>query len=183
MSIIIPTAIGLIIIIYIAITYNRLIQKRNMLQEAWSNVDVQLKRRHDLIPNLIEAVKGYAKHEKKIFEDITRIRSQSMSVDTVKEKSKSERSLTESLRNLFAVAEAYPDLKANQNFMDLQKKLTDIEEEIQMARRYYNGTTRDFNILVESVPSNIIARLFNFPIRDYFEIEVTGEREVPAVKL
>lgn len=144
---------------------------------------MQLKRRHDLIPNVVETVKGYAQHERKAFEEITRLRSklsdQSM---TVQEKGKLENSFTQALKSIFAVAEAYPDLKANQNFIELQKTLADIEEQLQLARRYYNGTARDYNIMVESFPNNLLAALFRFAKAEFFEIELTTERETPEVK-
>jgi LemA protein len=182
MNIIIALSIIIITFIYFIITYNRFIRHRNMIHEAWSNVDVQLKRRYNLIPNLIEAVKGYMKHEKKILEDIAKIRNKTMGLNAIKDKSEQESRLSRTLREFFAIAEAYPELKANQNFLDLQDELADIEEQIQMARRYFNGTVREFNILVESVPSNLVAKTFNFDTEDYFEIEEISEREVPEVK-
>jgi LemA protein len=178
----IALSIVIIIFIYFIITYNRFIRRRNMVHEAWSNVDVQLKRRYNLIPNLIEAVKGYMKHEKKILEDIAKIRNKAMSLNSVKDKSEFESTLSRNIKELFALAEAYPELKANQNFLDLQDELADTEEQIQMARRYFNGTVREFNILVESVPSNLVAKTFNFDPEDFLEIEDITEREVPEVK-
>jgi LemA protein len=173
----------LVVLVIVAIMYNRFIRYRNLLTEAWSGIDVQLKRRHDLIPNVVETVKGYAQHERKAFEEITRLRSklsdQSM---TVQEKGKLENSFTQALKSIFAVAEAYPDLKANQNFIELQKTLADIEEQLQLARRYYNGTARDYNIMVESFPNNLLAGLFRFTKAEFFEIELATERETPEVK-
>ena len=182
MNIIIAISIIIIIFMYFIITYNRLIRHRNMIHEAWSNVDVQLKRRYNLIPNLIEAVKGYMRHEQKILEDIAAMRNKTMDSDAIKDKSELEGRLSRTLRKFFAIAEAYPELKANQNFLDLQDELADIEEQIQMARRYFNGTVREFNILIESVPSNLVAKTFNFDQEDYFEIEEITERDVPEVK-
>jgi LemA protein len=162
--------------------YNRFIRGKNLMLEAWSGIDVQLKRRHDLIPNLLETVKGYMQYERAVLQEITDLRSRSISATSVREKGEAENALSQTLRSLFAVAEAYPDLKANQNFLDLQKNLTDIEEQIQLARRYYNGTVRDFNIMVEAFPSALVASGFGFKLAEYFEIEATAEREVPSVK-
>lgn len=172
-----------VLVIVVAVMYNRFIRSRNLLNEAWSGIDVQLKRRHDLIPNVVETVKGYAQHERKTFEEITRLRSKMTDPDmTVKETEKLESSFTQALKSIFALAEAYPDLKANQNFIELQKTLADVEEQLQLARRYYNGTVRDYNILVESFPNNILASLFHFSKAEYFEIELATERETPEVK-
>lgn len=172
-----------VLVIVVAVIYNRFIRYRNLLNEAWSGIDVQLKRRHDLIPNVVETVKGYARHERKTFEEITRLRSKMTDPDmTVKETEKLESSFTQALKSIFALAEAYPDLKANQNFIVLQKTLADVEEQLQLARRYYNGTVRDYNILVESFPNNILASLFHFSKAEYFEIELATERETPEVK-
>ena len=157
--------------------YNRFVRLRNMMAEAWSGIDVQLKRRVDLIPNLVETVKGYATHEKDLFEKVSTLRAQ-----TVKEQAAAETALTASLRTLFAVAEAYPELKANTNFLELQKSLSDIEDQVQMARRYFNGTVRENNVLVDSFPSNIIARLSGFTKGDFFELDDEGERKAPQVR-
>ena len=162
--------------------YNRFVRLRNLMAEAWSGIDVQLKRRVDLIPNLVETVKGYATHEKDLFEKVAALRAQSVSAGTVKEQAAAETALTASLRTLFAVAEAYPELKANTNFLDLQKSLADIEDQIQMARRYYNGTVRENNVLVDSFPSNLIARLSGFTKGDFFELDDEGERKAPQVR-
>jgi LemA protein len=161
--------------------YNRFIRARNILNEAWSGIDVQLKRRHDLIPNIIETVKGYAKHERKVLEEITSLRTRLTSPATVQEKGKLENSFSQALKSIFALAEAYPDLKANQNFIELQNTLSEAEEQIQLSRRYYNGAARDFNTMVESFPTNIIARMFGFSKAEFFEIELAIEREVPKV--
>ena len=151
--------------------------------EAWSGIDVQLKRRYDLIPNLVETVKGYSQHEKSLFEDIANIRTKAQQTDQIKEKGQMENALTQGIKGLFAIAEAYPDLKANQNFLDLQKSLTDVEDQIQYARRYYNGTVRDYNILVETFPSNLIATLGGFRVAEFFEIELVTQRKKPEVKI
>jgi LemA protein len=160
--------------------YNRLVRNKTLVQEGWSGVDVQLKRRTDLIPNLIETVKGYMGHEKKLLTEVTELRAKSMTVPNVAEKGNLENALSRSLSNLFAVAESYPDLKANQTFLDLQSQLGGIENEIQMARRYYNGTVRNLNILVDSFPSRIVANLFHFIKAEFFQID-EAERAVPKV--
>jgi LemA protein len=161
--------------------YNRLVRNRQMVQEGWSGIDVQLKRRADLIPNLIETVKGYMGHEKGVLEKVTELRAQSMRAQTPGEKGQVEGALGAALANLFAVAENYPDLKASQNFMELQKSLADVEEQIQLSRRYYNGAARNLNILVGSFPSNIVANMFQFLPAEYFEIEDAADRAVPKV--
>ena len=153
-----------------------------MVEEGWSSIDVQLKRRSNLIPNIINSVKGYLSHEKKLLEGITELRSQSEVANTVIDQGKAESSLSESLMNLFAVAENYPELKANENFLDLQKQLQNIETDIQFARRYYNGTVRNNNNLVEAFPTNLIANYFNFSKAEFFEIEDHNVRDVPKVE-
>ncbi len=178
--ILVLVAIPVLIIFGLIAIYNRLVRNRNLAEEGWSGVDVQLKRRSDLIPNLLEAVKGYMKYEKDVMTQVTELRSKSLAVQNIGEKGQVENALSRSLANLFAVAENYPDLKANQNFLDLQKQLTDIEGEIQMARRYYNGTVRNLNILIESFPSSIVAGMFHFAKKDYFEID-ESEKAVPKV--
>jgi LemA protein len=161
--------------------YNRLVKNRNLVQEAWSGIDVQLKRRSDLIPNLLEAVKGYMGHERGVLDHVTQLRTQSRQVGSVGEKARAEGLLGAALGNLLAVAENYPDLKASQNFLELQRSLADIEEQLQLSRRYYNGAARDFNVLIGSFPSNLIARKFDFQPVEYFEIEAPQDREVPKV--
>ncbi|MCJ7813644.1 LemA family protein [bacterium] len=173
-------AIPVLVIFGLIAIYNRLVRNRNLAEEGWSGVDVQLKRRSDLIPNLIETVQGYMKYEKDLLSKVTELRSKSLTVQNMGEKGKLENALSRSLANLFAVAENYPDLKANQNFLDLQKQLADIENEIQMARRYYNGTARNLNILIESFPSSIVAGMFHFTKKDYFEID-ESEKAIPKV--
>lgn len=161
--------------------YNSLVRLRNTSEQAWSDVDVQLKRRHDLVPNLVETVKGYASHERKTLEEVIKARNMAVSPGSPEEQAKNENFLQSALKNLFALAENYPDLKANQNFINLQNQLSEIEEKIQMARRYYNAVVRDLNTKIESVPSNIIADMFGFSKREYFELETPGERAVPEV--
>ena len=175
--------LGLVILLLVAAVgiYNRLVKNRNLVQEAWSGIDVQLKRRADLIPNLLEAVKGYMGHERGVLERVTELRNQSRQAGSVGEKAQAEGLLGAALGNLLAVAENYPDLKASQNFLELQKSLADIEEQLQLARRYYNGAARDLNILIGSFPSNLIAERFNFQPVEYFEIESAQDREVPKV--
>lgn len=175
--------LGLVILVLVAAVgiYNRLVKNRNLVQEAWSGIDVQLKRRADLIPNLLEAVKGYMGHERGVLDRVTELRTRSRQAGSVAEKAQTEGLLGAALGNLLAVAENYPDLKASQNFLELQKSLADIEEQLQLARRYYNGAARDLNILIGSFPSNLIAERFNFQPVDYFELESPQDREVPKV--
>jgi len=157
--------------------YNKLVQLNIRTDEAWSDIDVQLKRRADLIPNLVETVKGYAKHEKGVFEGVTEARTQMLGAKSVGEKAKAENMMEGALKSIFAVAEAYPELKANQNFAQLQADLTDTEDKIQASRRFYNANVRDFNIAVQSFPTNIFAGMFNYKKRDLFEITNAAEKE------
>lgn len=168
---------------YVIVIYNGLVRARQMVKEAWSGIDVQLKRRADLIPNLIETVKGYAQHERQTLDEVTslRTRAQSVPAGDVAGRAQAEGLLGQALGRLLAVAEAYPDLKANENFMQLQSSLETIESEIQMSRRYYNGAARDLNIKVESFPSNLVANTFGFSQVEYFEIENAEDRAVPKV--
>jgi LemA protein len=161
--------------------YNRLVRSQQLTQEGLSGIDVQLKRRADLIPNLLETVKGYMGHERQVLEKVTELRAQSLQAGSLAEKGQAEGLLSRALGNLFAVAENYPDLKASQNFMELQKSLAEIEEQIQLSRRYYNGAARNLNILVDSFPSNIVARMYGFTSVEYFELEDQGDRDVPEV--
>jgi LemA protein len=175
--------LGLVVLLLLGLMaiYNRLVRSSQLVKEGWSGIDVQLKRRNDLIPNLIETVTGYMGHERGVLEKITELRSQSLKAQGVGDKAKVEGALGAALANLFAVAENYPDLKASQNFLDLQKSLAEIEDQIQLARRYYNGAARNLNILVGSFPSNLVAQNFGFTTVEYFEIEEPGERAVPKV--
>jgi LemA protein len=173
--------LGLIILWFI-LTYNRLIVFRNRTKEAWSDIDVQLKRRYDLIPNLVETVRGYAAHERQLFEKVTQARTQAMGAQGIKEKGEAENILSSTLKSLFAVAENYPDLKASANFLELQKELTDTEDKIQAARRFYNTNVRDLNIKIESFPANTIAGAFGFKQMELFEAANEAERESVSVK-
>jgi LemA protein len=180
-ALIVAGVIVLLLILYVVATYNGLIKLRNRTDEAFSDIDTQLKRRHDLIPNLIETVKGYAAHERQTFDSVTEARNMAAGAHGPGAQAKAENMLTQALGGLFAVAEAYPDLKANQNFLELQNELTDTEDKIQASRRFYNMNVRDLNIKIESVPSNIIAGAANFEQREFFEIEDPHQREVPQV--
>ncbi|BAI80600.1 conserved hypothetical protein [Deferribacter desulfuricans SSM1] len=174
--------LGLIILIILGLIYyyNKFIKLKNQVDESWSGIDVQLKRRYDLIPNLVETVKGYAKHEKETLENVIKARNMAMNATNIEEKAQAENMLTGALKTIFALAENYPDLKANENFLNLQNTLNEIEDNIQNARRYYNAVVRDYNILCESFPSVIIANMFNFKKREFFEIE---EKERENVKV
>jgi len=176
--------LGLLVLVavYVIAIYNGLVQKRALTQEGWSGIETQLKRRANLIPNLVETVKGYAAHESGTLSKVTEMRSKTMGANTVAERAEAERALSGALANLFAVAEAYPDLKANQNFQDLQTNLKDIENEIQLSRRYYNGTVRDLNIMIDTFPNNLISGPFGFKKADFFEIDNEADRAVPEVK-
>lgn len=164
-------AIAVILGLFLITVYNSLVILKNKVEEAWADIDTQLKRRWDLIPNMVETVKGYAKHEAGVFEQVTKARSQAMQAKTPDEKARAENMLTDTLKSLFAVAENYPDLKANQNFMDLQATLREIENKIQMSRRYYNGTVREFNTKLQIFPNNLVAGMLGFKKREFFEIE------------
>ncbi len=177
--------IGVIILIIIAVAaawliavYNGLIRLRNRVDEAWSDIDVQLKRRYDLIPNLVNTVKGYAAHERELFEKVTQARTAAMQAGTPAEKEKAENILSGTLKSLFAVAENYPDLKASQNFLELQRELTDTEDKIQAARRFYNGNVRDFNTKIQVFPNNIIAGMLKFTAREFFGAEEEAKEPV-----
>ncbi len=178
-------AFGIVIaiLIYAIVIYNGLVKARQMVREAWSGIDVQLKRRANLIPNLIETVKGYASHEKETLSEVTEMRSRAEAVPSgdVAGRAAAEGFLSQALGRLLAVAEDYPDLKANENFRDLQNSLEEMESEIQMARRYYNGSVRQLNTSVESFPSNLAANTFKFHQADYFELENEADRAVPKV--
>ncbi|MGC9031304.1 MAG: LemA family protein [Minisyncoccia bacterium] len=170
----------LIILLWPIFTFNSLIKLRNQCREALSDINIQLKRRYDLIPNLVETVKGYAFHEKDLFEKVTQARSAAMSAQTLKEKAQAENVLSDTLKTLFAVVENYPELKANQNFLELQRELIDTEDKIQAARRFYNGNVRDYNTKIQTFPSTIIASIFSFKEMEFFGIE-EKETEVPKV--
>jgi LemA protein len=172
-------AIVVLILLWLVLAYNGLITSRNRTQEAFSDIDVQLKRRYDLIPNLVESVKGYAAHEKTVFEDVTKARSNAMQA-TGPAKAGAENQLSGALKSLFAVAENYPDLKANQNFLSLQNELTDTEDKIQAARRFYNGMVRDFNTKLQVFPTNIFANMMGFTKMDFFGNDLTDAEKQPV---
>ena len=171
-----------VIVFWLVGIYNGLVRLRNAVKNAWSQIDVQLKRRYDLIPNLVETVKGYAKHERGTFEAVVQARQQAINItDNVLEKAKAENMLSQTLRSLFAVAENYPDLKANQNFLALQEELASTENKISFARQYYNDSAMKYNNKTEMFPSNIVAGMFNFERADFFEVEAEEQREAPKV--
>jgi len=170
-----------ILVVVIVFLYNALQKLQIRAKEAWADIDVQLKRRYDLIPNLIETVKGYATHERGVFENVTKARSQAMGATGLKEKAEAENMLTNTLKSLFAVSENYPQLRAVESFLELQRELRDTEDKIQAARRFYNTNARDLNIKIAIFPSNIIANIFNFQKMDFFEIEEAAMRETPKV--
>lgn len=179
--------IGLIVVVLvlglvIAGMYNGLVQLKVRADSAWSDIDVQLKRRHDLIPNLVETVKGYAAHEKGTFENVAKYRSAAMAAQSPEERGQAEGALTMALRGLLAVAENYPQLQASEQFKSLQNSLSELEDALQNSRRYYNAVVRDLNTKIQSFPTNIIAGMFNFQLRQFFEITEPTERNVPAVK-
>jgi len=169
--------IAAVIVLWIILVFNRLVTLRNRTKEAWSDIDVQLKRRYNLIPNLVETVKGYASHERQLFENVTKARTLAMQAQTVKEKGEAENMLSGTLKSLFAVVENYPDLKASTNFLELQRELRDTEDKIQAARRFYNTNVRDLNIKIESFPANTVANIFRFAKMDFFEIGEAAARE------
>ena len=164
-------------VILIAALYNALVQLRNRVDNAWSQIDVQLRKRYDLIPNLVETVKGYAKHEREVFEKVTQARQMGISAQSVKDQAEAQNMITGALKSLFAVAEAYPELKASEQFMKLQESLNGIESNIAYARQFYNDSIMTLNNKIQTFPSNIIASLFSFKTREYFEIEESAARE------
>ena len=174
-------AIGAIAVLALAgaLAFNRLVRHRNLVREAWSGIDVQLKRRHDLVPNLVESVRGHATFERTVLEEVTRLRGAPRASRALQD---GENALTTQLRGLLAVAEAYPQLRAGESFLGLQQRLTEVENQLQMARRYYNGAVRDYNIAVESFPSNLVARAFGFTLEEFFQVESALERAVPEVR-
>ncbi len=170
-------------LLWSALLFNSLIRLRNRAREAFSGVDVQLKRRHDLVPNLVRTVSGYAKHEQGTLEEIVRLRSQAINAGALPERGRTESSLSESLSRLFLLVENYPDLKADQNFRQLQTQLVEVEDHLQYARRYYNGAVRDYNNRVEQFPGNLLASAFNFPPIDFFQLESQQEGKGPTVAI
>lgn len=165
------------IVIWIIAAYNGFVKLVNRTKEAWADIDVQLKRRYDLIPNLVNTVKGYATHESSVFEKVTQARAQAMSAGTPGEKGAAENNLAGALKSVFAISEAYPELKANQNFLGLQAELSDTENKIQASRRFYNGNVRDLNTSIESFPGNVIAGMFNFAKQEFFELSDEAAKE------
>ncbi len=163
-------ALVLIVGFWAIFAYNHFVTMVQRVSEAWADIDVQLKRRYDLIPNLVETVKGYATHERQVFENVTNARARAMGAGNIADKGAAENQLSQTLKSLFAVAEAYPDLKASQNFLELQRELEDTENKIQAARRFYNGNARDFNAAIKSFPGTLIASMFHFSARDFFQL-------------
>lgn len=176
--------LGVLAVLVLALigVYNVLISRRNRIEEAWSDVEVQMKRRFDLIPNVVETVKGYVVHEKGVLENVTKARTQAMGAKTPQEHAQAENMLANTLKTLFAVAENYPDLKANANFLDLQRELADTENKIQAARRFYNTNVRDYNIAIQSFPTNLIAGMLGFARKEFFDLEEEAAREPVKVK-
>lgn len=167
--------------IYFVYIYNRLIRLRNMADEAWSGIDVQLQKRYDLIPNIVKTVSGYAAHEKNLFESITRLRSEGIDADNISQREKADINLSKELGNLFVVVENYPELKADKNFLELQKELSKVENDLQRARRYYNGSVRNYNILIEQFPSNLVAGAASHRQKDFFDIKNETEKAIPII--
>jgi len=176
-AIVAVSGVFLTVIFWLVAMYNAFIRMRNNVKDAWSDIDVQLKRRYDLIPNLIETVKGYATHERELFEKVTEARTKAMGAQNIKERQQSENMLTDALKSLFAVSENYPDLKANENFLELQRELTDTENKIQAARRFYNSNVKEFNTAVQSFPQNMLAGMFNFKEQEFFELKEEAAKE------
>lgn len=174
--------LGIVALIVVAfvVVYNKFVRLRNRVDEAWADIDVQLKRRYDLIPNLVDTVKGYASHERGVFEEVTKARANAINAQGTEGQAEAENMLSGALKSLFAVSENYPDLKANENFLHLQKELADTENKIQAARRFYNTNVRQFNIAADSFPQNLIANMFGFANREYFELEETSEAREPV---
>ena len=182
MILLIPVALVVLALLWIVGAYNGLVRLRNQLENAWAQIDVQLKRRHDLIPNLVETVKGYAKHESGTLEKVIQARNMAVNAKTVGDRAEAENVLTGALKSLFAVAEAYPDLKANQEFMRLQEELTSTENKVAFARQFYNDSVMTYNTHIQVFPTNLIATMFNFGHRDFFEVKADEEREAPKVQ-
>ena len=177
-------ALGILIILglWIVMIYNGLVRLKVRTNEAWADIDVQLKRRHDLIPNLVETVKGYATHERELFEKVTQARANAMNAQNPEEKGQAESMLTGALKSLFAVSENYPQLRANENFLELQRELSDTENKIQAARRFYNGNVRDLNTKIQVFPDSIVANMLNIKKKEFFEIEEPKEKEAVKVE-
>ncbi len=177
--------LGIVVVLvgWFVFTFNSLVLHRNRCKEAWADIDVQLKRRYDLIPNLIDTVKGYMAHEKDVLQKVTEMRAVAMQGGSIADRAENENMLTDALKSIFALSENYPDLKANENFMELQRELADTENKIQAARRFYNGTVRDFNTKIEQVPTNIVAKLFGFRNREFFELSDDEQEAREPIKV
>jgi len=179
-----PTIIAIVVVVVLVLVvvglYNSLVRTKIRVEEAWSDITVQLKRRYDLIPNLVNAVKGYAKHEKEVFENVTKARANAMNAQGVKETAQAENQFEQALKSLFAVSENYPQLRATENFQKLQDELTDTEDKIMASRRFYNGAARDLNIKIDTFPGNMVAKSFGFKKREFFEVEDMAEVEKPV---
>jgi len=180
--VLIAAALAVIVLLWVIAAYNGLVRRRNRVQESWAQIDVQLKRRYDLIPNLVETVKGYAGHEKETLERVIQARQAGVDATGVAQQAEAENMITAALGRLFALSEAYPDLKANQNFLALQEELASTENKIGFARQYYNGEVRGFNTQTEMFPTSVVAGLFNFHRAEFFELEDAAQREAPQVK-
>lgn len=178
MTAIIIAAVIILLLLLLIYIYNSLVRAKVRTDEAWSDISVQLKRRYDLIPNLVNTVKGYAKHEKTVFSDVTKARSEALGAQTVGEAAKADNQFQQALKSLFAVAEAYPDLKANQSFQQLQAELVDTEDKIQAARRFYNGAARDLNIKIQTFPTNLFASMLGFKQREFFDVDASQQAAV-----
>jgi len=178
----VAVGVVLLVVLWAVAVYNGLISRRNRVKESWAQIDVQMRRRYDLIPNVVETVKGYAAHERGVFENVTKARAQAMNAGSVEDRAQAENLLTGALKTLFAVAENYPELKANQNFLALQEELAGTENRIGFARQHYNDVVRDYNVGIQQVPANIIAGVFGFKEEPFFEIEEPAAREAPKVK-
>lgn len=174
-------AIILVAVVFLVFLYNSLVALKNKVKEAWADIDTQLKRRYDLIPNIVETVKGYMGHEKGTLEKVTELRAKALGAQGLEQKAEAENMLSDTLKSLFAVAENYPDLKANQNFLDLQNTLKEVEEHLQLSRRYYNGTVRDYNTKLQVFPNNLIAKQFGFAESEFFETKEEKQREAVQV--
>lgn len=176
--------VAVLVLLWAVTAYNGLVSRKNIVAEGWSGIEAQLKRRADLIPNLVETVKGYATHERATFDELARLRSQSQAApgsQDLAQRAQTEQAITAAIGKIMAVAEAYPQLRASENFQSLQKDLANIEDEIQLARRYYNGSVRDYNTMIEQAPSNLIANAFAFKKAEFFQIENAADRAVPKV--
>ncbi len=183
----VPVTLAIVVIViligWVIFAFNRLVREKNLMAEGWSGIDVQLRRRRNLIPNLVEIVKGYSNYEKSVLERITELRARSDQAKGMKETETAENALTDQIKGLFALAERYPDIKAGANFLDLQEQLAEIEDQLQMARRYYNGAVRNYNIRVERFPGNIVAGIFGYRRAEFFQIETATDHNAPKVEI